>query len=265
MWTFNLGIHDATTNTGFMYVWNESIASRGAQEVGSCLKKHIQNCIPPEVNHLILYSDSCGGQNRNIKMSLLLMHVLQTSQTLDIIDQKFFIPGHSFNECDQDFGVIEKAKKYNPEIYIPNHWVNVIKTAKKRSPKFQVTEMTRDDFVSTIQLEKDIVNRKVFVNGGKVQWLKTSWIRIEKGQPRILTMKQSYDDDVPFSTLDLQRRVKGRRSSFENIPIPLLYPAGRALTQEKLKDLMDLCHYIPPVHHDFYRQLRSDNTIDIPI
>ena len=109
--------------------------------------------------------------------------------------------------------VIEKAKKYNPEVYIPSHWVNVIKTAKKRSPKFQITEMTSDDFFSTTQLDKDIVNRKILVDGGKVEWLKTSWIRIEKGQPRFLKMKQSHDDDdVPFSTLTLNRRVWGKRT-----------------------------------------------------
>lgn len=137
--------------------------------------------------------------------------------------------------------VIEKAKKYNPEVYIPSHWVNVIKTAKKRSPKFQITEMTSDDFFSTTQLDKDIVNRKILVDGGKVEWLKTSWIRIEKGQPRFLKMKLSHDDDdVPFSTLDLNRRVRGKRTYFENISLPLLFPKGRALTHEKLRDLLDL-------------------------
>jgi hypothetical protein len=70
MWTFNFGIHDTVTATGYMNVWSENIASRGAQEIGSCLLKHIDNFIPPQVKHLILYSDSCGGQNRNIKMSL---------------------------------------------------------------------------------------------------------------------------------------------------------------------------------------------------
>jgi hypothetical protein len=37
MWMFNLGIHDAVTATGYMNVWSDNIASRGAQEIGSCL------------------------------------------------------------------------------------------------------------------------------------------------------------------------------------------------------------------------------------
>jgi hypothetical protein len=129
MWTFNLGIHDAVTATGYMNVWSKNIASRGAQEIGSCLLKHIGNFISPQVHHLLLYSDSCGGQNRYIKMSLYLSHVLQRYPTLQIIDQKFFVPLYSFNRCDQDFAVIEKAKRFNPDIFIPSQWVEIIKKA----------------------------------------------------------------------------------------------------------------------------------------
>jgi hypothetical protein len=43
-------------------------------------------------------------------MSTYLSHTLQKSLTLQIIDQKFFVSGHSFNSYDQDFAVVEKAK-----------------------------------------------------------------------------------------------------------------------------------------------------------
>jgi hypothetical protein len=89
------------------------VASQGAQEIGSCLLKHINNFVPLQVKHSILNSNSCGGQNRNIKISLYLSHVLQRSLTLQIIDQNnFFVPGHRFNSCDPDFAVIEKAKRF---------------------------------------------------------------------------------------------------------------------------------------------------------
>jgi hypothetical protein len=68
LWMFNLGIHDAVTASGYMNVWSENVASRGAQEIGSCLIKNINHFTPPQVKHLILYSNSCGSQNRNIKM-----------------------------------------------------------------------------------------------------------------------------------------------------------------------------------------------------
>jgi hypothetical protein len=85
-------------------------------------------------------------------MSLYLSQILQRSSTLQIIDQKFFVPGHSFNNCDQDFAVIEKAKCFHPEIFVRSQWIEMIKNAKKREPKFKVTEMTTQDFFSTSPL-----------------------------------------------------------------------------------------------------------------
>ena len=111
MWTYNLGIHDENLKTGFMYVWSEEQASRGTQEIGSCILEHVFQHIPETVTHLILYSDICGGQNRNIKMSLMLQYILHKSPFLKTIEEKFFVPGHSFSSCDRDFAVIEKAKK----------------------------------------------------------------------------------------------------------------------------------------------------------
>ena len=80
-----------------MYVWNETIASRGSQEVASCCLKHLQNVTTRK--HIIAYSDMCTGQNRNIK--------------LVIIDHKFLLSGHLFLSNERDFGVVEMAK--NPE------------------------------------------------------------------------------------------------------------------------------------------------------
>ena len=35
MWTYNLGIHDGTNEKRFMYMWPESVASRGSQDIAS--------------------------------------------------------------------------------------------------------------------------------------------------------------------------------------------------------------------------------------
>ncbi|GFR84553.1 reverse transcriptase [Elysia marginata] len=37
LWTFNLGIHDENTGTAYMFMWHEGQASRGPNEIGSCL------------------------------------------------------------------------------------------------------------------------------------------------------------------------------------------------------------------------------------
>ena len=38
---YNCGVHSGKTTKGHLHVWVEGTAGRGAQEVGSCLKKHV--------------------------------------------------------------------------------------------------------------------------------------------------------------------------------------------------------------------------------
>lgn len=62
--TYNLTLYDLATGAGFCYLWHETNGKRGADEVASILYKHLQN-LPGNVDKVILYSDCCGGQNRN--------------------------------------------------------------------------------------------------------------------------------------------------------------------------------------------------------
>lgn len=87
---------------------------------------------------LILYSDQCGGQNRNIKMAVLCQYITTHSDfTVENIDHKFFLSGHSYLACDQDFGLIEKKKKLFKNIFVPDDWDEVIKAARKKKTFFR--------------------------------------------------------------------------------------------------------------------------------
>lgn len=72
LWFYNLFIYDEKRRIGHMYVWPESIASRGAQEISACICRHLRERMPANTVELILWSDSCYGQNRNIKLALIL-------------------------------------------------------------------------------------------------------------------------------------------------------------------------------------------------
>lgn len=45
---YNEGIHTASNNSQYCFVWKERIAGRGAQEIGSCLKKFVNLYVSPE-------------------------------------------------------------------------------------------------------------------------------------------------------------------------------------------------------------------------
>lgn len=63
--TYNLMIYDIGKKMGYCYVWNESEAKRGSNEIGTCLLKFIKHMTKKGVNEFRFYSDNCGGQNRN--------------------------------------------------------------------------------------------------------------------------------------------------------------------------------------------------------
>jgi len=100
LWTYCFGIHNLGNNNVIMYVWDESVASRGPQEIGSCILHYVKNYITS--TKLIMYSDQCGGQNRNIKMATICNYIVaNTSLSVNEIDHKFLVSGHSFLPCDQ--------------------------------------------------------------------------------------------------------------------------------------------------------------------
>ena len=62
LWTYNVGIHDGKTGGACTHMFHEGTVSRGSHEIGSCVLKHLRE-MKTDAKHLILYSDSCGGQN----------------------------------------------------------------------------------------------------------------------------------------------------------------------------------------------------------
>lgn len=89
-------------NKVFCYLWDESRAKRGSQEVGSCLMKDLLQ-MPTTVEEVIYYSDRCSGQNLNKNVVFLFTHVLETFKKRGRslrIHHKFMRTGHSHMEVD---------------------------------------------------------------------------------------------------------------------------------------------------------------------
>ncbi|KAL4156025.1 hypothetical protein QTP88_000060 [Uroleucon formosanum] len=179
--TFNLTIRDCSENEGTeCYMWHEAIGGRGSNEIASCLYQKILNLLN-NVTHIITYSDTCGGQNRNINMAALLSLVTANSSTLHIIDQKFLLPGPTHLECDVDHTKIERAKKCSDiPIMIPRDWYQFVRTVKGKKP-FKVIKMKQEQFFSFSNLVSTSLTKKtVDTDGNKVNWFHIRWIRYEK-------------------------------------------------------------------------------------
>ena len=67
---------------------------RGSDQIASCLFKYC-NQLPESIDHLVLYSATCGGQNRNINLSEMFAFVLSNLKHIKIIGHKYLEPGHT--------------------------------------------------------------------------------------------------------------------------------------------------------------------------
>ena len=129
---------------------------------------------------LILYSDSCGGQNRNINLSCLWLYIVANpNYPFTTIDQKFMMVGHSYLPNDRDFGGIETAQRKQQNVFVPAEWQELVRTARSKNP-FSVTEMMTADFVSLAELKHTIVNWKKNTDKDKVEWLRIRWIHVSQ-------------------------------------------------------------------------------------
>lgn len=253
LWTYNLTVHDNRTGKAVCYLWYETIAARGANQIASCLYKHLRTFLPKNIKHVIFYSDTCAGQNRNSHVSAMFTWALQTLN-IQTIDHKFMIPGHSHLEVDTDHGIIEKKKKKTEiQIYHPHDWAQLIKSS---SQKFQVVDMKSDDFYDFSALLKGpLVLRYKDVDGEQFKWLEKRWLRYQK-EFGIILFKDTLQNDVPFKTLNLKRRssaVPETVSAISYQPLPI--------SREKKDDLISLLPLIPDIFHSFYINLPTKDNV----
>nr|CAH7749271.1 unnamed protein product [Callosobruchus chinensis] len=74
LWFYNFGIHAITSQTEipYMQTWTEDVAGRSSSEIASCLWNFMTTCTSvKDKKHLIVWSDSCAGQNKNINILTL--------------------------------------------------------------------------------------------------------------------------------------------------------------------------------------------------
>jgi len=242
--TYNVGIHNCGQNTAVMMLWPETVAGRGADEIGSCILKYF-NSVTVSSRKLVVYSDNCSGQNKNFTIMSLWLYLINTGK-FDEIRHIFPISGHTLLPCDRDFGDIERVLRKHEQIYTPDEYSRIIASARRTNP-FTVHQMMRDDFVTFEKIANCTVNRKVTVAGTKVNFRKVTQFKFNKELKCGMCIKYTHDENENWQQVNLQKR--GRQY--------VKYTDVRPIAKNKLDDVTSLLAYVPPVFHAFYSSIVS--------
>ena len=140
LWVHNFCIHSAKNKTGHFFMYDESIAKKGANDVLSFLKHYFDNILSPNIKSLFLFSDNCSSQNKNHTLVKFFVSLCQTER-FDTIIHRYPEPGHSFLPCDRCFGIIEKKKKKFDRVFLPEEYMNIVKSASKNFHVVPVTQL----------------------------------------------------------------------------------------------------------------------------
>ncbi|CAH1106749.1 unnamed protein product [Psylliodes chrysocephalus] len=135
---YNLESHDSKN-----YLWNETEGELCSSVFATCIFKHIQTTLDREVRSVVLYSDSCGYQNKNKYLASALC-LLACKNNVEI-EHKYLVKGHTQMECDATHSLIERHIKAR-DIYLPTDYISVITSARQKPQPLQVEYLNHSYF-----------------------------------------------------------------------------------------------------------------------
>lgn len=169
------------------YMWHEGTGSKGASEIATCLCNHLVSL--GETNEVTFYSDTAPGQNRNSVVAAMFLRAVE-QLPIGIINQKFMDSGHSEMECDSVHSTIE-ARGKQVDVFTPEGWYMVARTAKTRKPYHKVVEMVHTDFLDFKKFSSQVITNKTMSQSGEKVGLKLNGSNIAKARLKLFTINTS--------------------------------------------------------------------------
>ena len=235
-----------------MFTWVENEGGRGPDEVLSSLYTFILET-DLKGEKLIAWSDSCGGQNKNFFTINFWQYLLLSGRFKEIY-HKFPVLGHTYMDCDQDFGLVEKEQRRHQSVYLPTHYRDIIRDAKHRN-KYIVFEMAHNLYkFKELPCHFGLVHRK---KNEKENFAiqKVSILRFrEFGW---ISYKNSFQNSTWKSVDILHKRKIPSPSDVTDMIASLRKQQdfSHEISAKKLADVYWQMPYIPGQFHWFYQRL----------
>lgn len=264
---YNFTIYDYKRSTGYNYFWEERHGGKGNnpetwyllffilnlslfsgyREIIGCLMKYIAEIASEGAKEVRFYSDNAFSQN---KSRFLISFYLWAAKRYGItIKHLYLVRGHTENEADSVHSMIEK-RKGDSEVFIPEEYCYIIRTAKKNNPKYKLYKMEASDFKSTDHLATSGNFKGIPIS-------KISEMEINKDAPTILKYKINYE--IEWKEANIQTK------KFEQViktDLPNAYEGKRTLkvtTVNNIRYLIDK-KVFPPSTIDFYEKVLREHS-----
>ena len=266
IWLYNLGIHlvSGKESRGYFQIWTESEAGRGCEEISSSLLAFLDSSHLSGNGHLIAWSDSCAGQNKNF-LIVCFWQLLVSLHRFSVVDHKFPEPGHSFLDSDRDFAQVERSVRKYENIYSVDQYHDIMRSCVHKSP-FVVNRMT-DRFFNFKELPKmlGLKQPKKNTDGERIEFRDgIRWIRTETfGEYKY---KHTLTDEEPWKTVKLRVGAEDMDHVAPVVDlVTLARPAGehRAINKKKIDDIKKQLVHIPITYRAFYLSLAADSAVDM--
>ena len=238
----NFTMYNLKTGKVICYFWDESEGSLSSSNFTSCIRDCLSRIVDDsEIKRVILYSDGCGYQNRNVVLANALLE-FSVAHRIEIV-QKFLEKGHTQMEVDSVHSLIERKLK-NRNIYFPGDYIEVFRECRPAKP-FDIVHLTHDffrDFSGIKYLDSVRPGKKA----GEPQVHDLRALRYLPSAK--VEFKTSFSDEYA----ELPQRVRQPRDRWE---ISRLHAHRIPIKSSKFKHLQELKTVMYSVHHTFYDSL----------
>lgn len=222
LWEYNFCIFVASTGKSYFFMYDETVAKKGQNDVVSFLHYFINHYVPATVKKLFLYSDNCSSQNKNQTLAHYLYTITEKKKFFKII-HRYPEPGHSFLPCDRSFGLIEKEKRKRERIVLPEEWVSLVKNTCR---KFEIVPVTQEMILNFSEHFSKLFKKSV-VNQRKQKFAISAYRVMEytgKGVECSSTASACIKDEFILQKLGVKLTLPGPEARLYSQSLPLKRP-----------------------------------------
>lgn len=253
---YNETIYESGTRNGYCYLWHESEAKRGCNEVCTVVFKYLKMIDEKgEYSSIALYCDSCCGQNKNRAMLTMLSYfVSNVAMYIDNISINFLVPGHTMMPVDSVHATIESFIK-GRTVWAPSQWPTLISNARINPKNYE-----------TIMLENaDILDWKSFAEVYLPKTIKIPVTKLRSAcfqriEPKKILLNYGFSSPFETESVDLGFIIRSRQSQ-RRVQAPTVAYSGKIpIAKPKYMDLKKMCDkgIIPAQYAQEYLTLPYD-------